>query len=204
MVVIIDYGAGNSGSIVNMLKRIGKQAIVTSDQKIIDQAERLILPGVGAFDFGMQNLEERNLIEILKKKAFIDKVPFLGICLGMQLMTKGSEEGIKSGLSWFDAQTIKFTKHDIPLPLKIPHMGWAEVKVKHQNELVDYHLTGQRFYFVHSYFVRANNQSDVILTANYGNEFACGLAKDNLFAVQFHPEKSHKFGQELLKQFTSL
>lgn len=205
MITIIDYGMGNVGSIQNMIKKIGGEARITSDLEEIKLAEKLILPGVGAFDNGMINLKEKGLIELLNQKVLVEKTPILGICLGMQLMTKSSEEGKLSGLSWIDAETIKFSFDD--KKLRIPHMGWNEIQIKKFNTIFktfDNSFDEVDFYFVHSYYVKCNNIEDEVAKCNYGIEFCCSFQRENIYATQFHPEKSHKFGMKLLKNFVEL
>lgn len=201
MIAIIDYGLGNLGSIKNMLKKIGYESEITSDHQVIQSAEKLILPGVGAFDQGMKNLDERGLIPLLNQKVLVEKIPVLGICLGMQLVTNKSEEGSLSGLGWVDAETIKFdsTKTDKKFP--IPHMGWEYVSEKGNSPLLKDMYEEPKFYFVHSYYVKCNNPDEAILTSNYILEFDSGFQKENILGVQFHPEKSHKYGMQLLTNF---
>lgn len=201
MIVIVDYGLGNLGSIKNMLKKIGYDSEITSDHDLIRSAEKLILPGVGAFDQGMKNLEERGLIPLLNQKVLEEQVPILGICLGMQLFTNKSEEGTLQGLGWVDAETIKFnsTKTDKKFP--IPHMGWEYVTEKGNSPLLEGMYEEPKFYFVHSYYVKCNNPEEVILISDYIHEFDSGFQKGNILGVQFHPEKSHKYGMKLLTNF---
>lgn len=204
MTVIIDYNAGNVGSIKNMLARLGEEAIITNNEKEIEYAERLILPGVGKFDYGMQNLENLNLIPILNRKVLVEKIPILGICLGVQLMTKSSEEGIRNGLGWFDAKTVSFNREMLNPGSKIPHMGWSDVFIKKDNKLLSFKsfYLSPRFYHVHSYHLFTDFQDSVIATTKYGNyEFPVALNIENIYGVQFHPEKSHKYGMELLRNF---
>jgi glutamine amidotransferase len=184
-----------------MLKKLGAESVITDDPEAISKATKMILPGVGAFDNGMNLIKQKGLLEVLNKKVLNEKVPILGICLGMQLLTKGSEEGVEKGLGWVDAQTVKFNFTDNTL--KIPHMGWSYISVKKENKLIDASAK-HRFYFVHSYFVRCNNESDVVAKCNYGNEFTCMLNHENIYGAQFHPEKSLKFGMELLSNFSKL
>lgn len=200
MITIIDYNTGNLGSIQNILKRIGSESIVTSDKNRIAEATKLILPGVGAFDTGMRNLMELDLLGILNKKVIEEKIPVLGICLGMQLLSGGSEEGQLRGLSWIDATTIRFRFVDT-LEYKIPHMGWNFIKLHKDGKLFDGMYPDPRFYFVHSYYFKAQNESDILSTTTYESEFTSAVEKDNILGVQFHPEKSHKFGMKLLKNF---
>lgn len=203
MVTIIDYGAGNLGSIQNMLKKIGCRSFITSQPNEIKDADKLILPGVGKFDFGMQQLIDRQLLEILNNKVLVEKTPILGICLGAQLLTQKSEEGKLDGLGWFDAETIKF-KIDANSKLKIPNMGWQNVVVKKQSKMLTGLPNDSRFYFVHSYHLKCNNPQDVILEASYSYNYACAIEKENIVGVQFHPEKSHKFGMKILQNFIEL
>ncbi|MBS1652590.1 MAG: imidazole glycerol phosphate synthase subunit HisH [Bacteroidetes bacterium] len=203
MIVIIDYGIGNLTSVLNMFKRIGiNEVCISSDPNIIDKADKILLPGVGAFDAGMENLEKSGLISLLSKRVLQDKIPTLGICLGMQLLTQKSEEGLKNGLGWIDAETVKF-KVDTGSGLKVPHMGWSYINVKKQNPLIDIDFKS-RFYFVHSYYVKCYDSNQSIATSVFGNEFTCAVNKDNIFGTQFHPEKSLKFGMKVLQNFAKL
>jgi len=202
MIVIVDYGVGNLGSIWNMLKKIGApEAIISSDPAEIEQAEKLILPGVGAFDTGMQKLRETGLIGLLNEKVLKAKTPTLGVCLGMQLMAKISEEGELPGLGWIDAEAIRFRFDPKESGLKIPHMGWNTIQVQREGTLFQDMYPDARFYFVHSYHVVAHNPDDVLTTTNYGYDFVSAIQRDHIMAAQFHPEKSHKFGMKLYKNF---
>lgn len=202
MITIIDYKAGNVCSIQNMLKKIGCKSIISGKIEDIEQAEKFILPGVGAFDYGMQQLENSGLIPALSKKVLQDKTPILGICLGVQLFTKGSREGQKKGLGWFDAETVAFDKNKLPPTYKIPHMGWSEIYYnKHCKLFKDMPEEPPRFYFVHSYHLKTDIEQNIIAKTSYGYEFTVGLEKENIVGVQFHPEKSHKFGMQVLKNF---
>jgi glutamine amidotransferase len=200
MITIIDYKTGNLGSIQNILKRIGEDSVVTSDKDEIARATKLILPGVGAFDTGMRNLSVLNLIDILNKKVIEEKIPVLGICLGMQLLSKGSEEGSLPGLGWIDASTVRFEFED-STEYKIPHMGWNFIRQHKTGRLFDNMYPDSRFYFVHSYFFSANDPEDVLTSTTYEIEFTSAIERGNILGVQFHPEKSHKFGMKLLKNF---
>lgn len=199
MICIIDYDVGNIGSIENMIKKIGHECVISRDPIVIKNAKKLLLPGVGSFDYAMNKLEEFNLIEILNEEVLINKKPILGICLGMQLMTKGSDEGLKKGLGWIDAFTNSFRVND----LKVPHMGWNIVNIKKDSVLVNDFFLENRFYFVHSFFVDCKNKEDILYSTNYGLEFVSGFLKENICGVQFHPEKSHKFGKKLFENFCS-
>jgi len=201
MIAIIDYGAGNIGSIANMLRRLGEPALITSNPDDIKKAHKLILPGVGNFDYGMSKLHESGLVEILNQKVLEDKTPILGICLGAQLMTQKSEEGKMTGFGWFDAEVKKFSFHDEQIGLRIPHMGWNYVTVRKESLLTKDLPAEPKFYFVHSYYLKPNNSEDILMTTNYGYDFASVLNHHHIYAVQFHPEKSHKYGLKIFQNF---
>jgi len=205
MITIVDYGMGNLGSIKNMFKYIGVDAIIESDIDKIKNASKILLPGVGSFDTAMKKINESDLKEVLNEKALKEQIPVLGICLGMQLLTNSSEEGALSGLGWIDAKTISF-KDRIAKSYRIPHMGWNIVKKSNESLLTNgfEEFDETRFYFVHSYFVKVKNEDNSILKANYGCEFDCAIQKDNIFGAQFHPEKSHKFGMKLFENFARI
>jgi glutamine amidotransferase len=200
MITIIDYGMGNLGSIANMIKRIGYSSDITDNLGKIRNADKIILPGVGNFDKAMKNLADLKLIEVLKEKTLNNKTPILGICLGMQLMTNKSEESNEKGLGLIDAKVKRFSFGDNG-NFKIPHMGWNLIQIKKENPLIHNLPEEPRFYFVHSYHVSCNNQNDILTTTHYGYDFDSAFAVDNIMGVQFHPEKSHKFGMQLLKNF---
>jgi glutamine amidotransferase len=203
MVVIIDYGVGNVGSIQNMLRKIGVEVIISKKPSDILSASKLILPGVGNFDYGMKNLESNSLVEILNEAVFQIKTPILGICLGAQLMTKSSQEGDKAGLGWFDAEVVKF-KFKKETNLKVPHMAWNHVNIIKDNLLTVDLLDESKFYFVHSYYINSLVEENIMFTTNYGIEFVSGLNNSNIYAVQFHPEKSHKYGLKLMHNFVNI
>ena len=201
MICIVDYGTGNLGSIRNMIKRIGFQSIITSDPNVLSNASKIILPGVGSYDYGMNNLSEYNLIEILNHKVLNEKVPILGICLGFQLMTKRSDEGKLNGLGWFNAETILFNFSSHKKKLILPHMGWNKIKIINDSLLINGLNEKSKFYFVHKYHIQSFEKNDIILNSNYGYEFVCSMSKENIMGVQFHPEKSHKWGMILFENF---
>lgn len=201
MIAILNYGLGNLGSISNMLKVIGEKSKITDEKSIIELADGIILPGVGAFDAGMNMLNESGLTDAIQAAAAAGK-PILGICLGMQLLGRSSEEGSLTGLNLIPFECRKFSFSDNHL--KIPHMGWDVVEIKKAHPLTD-GLTGQqRFYFVHSFHAICDDAENVLMTCDYGYEFAAAVVKDNIIGVQFHPEKSHDFGLALLKNFTKI
>ncbi len=201
MIVVVDYGIGNLGSIVNMLKKVGAEAAVTSHTAVIENADKLILPGVGAFDNGMTKLSELGLVPILNDKVIRQKTPILGLCLGMQLFTQRSEEGKSPGLGWIEAETIRFRFDKTRPSLKIPHMGWNYITIKQPSRIFDEMYEEPRFYFVHSYHLVCKNEQDVLATTFYGYEFVSVVMRENIIGMQFHPEKSHKFGMKLFKNF---
>lgn len=198
MIAIVDYDMGNLGSIKNMIKKIGGQSVVTNNKDVIENASGIILPGVGSFDTGIKNLKKYGLFELLQEQALEKKKPVLGICLGMQLIGNFSEEGLEKGLGLVDADSIKFIEDP---NRKIPHMGWNFVKKEKSSVLFDDFSEVPRFYFVHSYYMKCNNPQDVLGVTNYGIDFDSAFEKDNIFGVQYHPEKSHRFGMTLLKGF---
>lgn len=201
MIAILDYGIGNLKSIHNMFKKIGVESIITSNVDDIKNAHKYLLPGVGSFDYGITNLKNSSFFTTLEEEVLKNKKPILGICLGMQLLTNCSEEGKEKGLGWIDANTVKFDLED--KSLSIPHMGWNKTNPTNTNSLFN-NLDENRFYFVHSYHVVCNSSDNILATTNYGKLFTCSIYKDNIYGVQFHPEKSHKFGMQLLKNFGDL
>jgi glutamine amidotransferase len=203
MLTIVDYGVGNLASIKNMLKKTGNDALISSDPDIVSQADKLILPGVGAFDTCAEKLRQSGLIGILNKKALEQNTPVLGVCVGMQLLMEGSEEGSLPGLGWIKGRVIKFRQEKLPPGWKIPHMGWTDIVTTRPSPLFEGMYAEPRFYFVHSYHPDPANKEDVLVEADYGYTFAAGLEHGNITGVQFHPEKSHKFGLRLLSNFVS-
>jgi len=199
MLAVIDYKMGNIRSVAKAFELLGADVIITSKAGDIEKAERLVLPGVGAFSDGMRNLKELNLINILNKEIVNNKKPFLGICLGMQLLAKESEEfGRHEGLGWVDAEIkgFKFENNK----LKVPHVGWNNINIKKPNDLFGGIKNSAEFYFVHSYYMFCKEE---IITADcdYGIRFAAAIRQDNIFATQFHPEKSQTTGLKLLNNF---
>jgi glutamine amidotransferase len=200
--IIVDYKLGNPKSIENMLAYLGIESRISANHADIASAERLILPGVGHFQHGMEQLEQLGFVDVFKKEVLENMKPILGICLGMQLLTKHSEEGNLAGLGFIDAQTKKFELQDATL--KVPHMGWNAVEFKKDSPMNAGVSINPRYYFVHSYFVDCTNQDDILCTTQYGQEFVSGFQHENIFGLQFHPEKSHKFGMELLANFCKI
>jgi glutamine amidotransferase len=197
VIAIIDYNMANLGSMANMLRKIGAEAVITSDAAVISRADKLVLPGVGAFDSGMANLAERGLIDVLNDRVVHHQVPILGVCLGVQLFSHASEEGSAKGLGWLDATTVRFKAEG----LKVPHMGWNTVEIATSHPLFRDLPPDARFYFVHSYHLVCGSGAQTLATTTYGQPFAVAAAHRNVVGVQFHPEKSHRFGMQLLKNF---
>lgn len=205
MIGIVNYGLGNIKSIYNIISNVGGEARILDHHSQLEGCSKLILPGVGAFDHGMNGLKNGNWIEPLNEFVLEKRIPILGICLGMQLMCKRSEEGQVPGLSWVNADVNRFSFGDNPHGLlRIPHMGWNTIKLLKTTPLFSQNEMKQRFYFVHSYHVVCDNASDVLATANYGFDIHAAFVKDNIIGLQFHPEKSHRFGKMFFRNFIAL
>ena len=204
MIVILDYDMGNVCSIQNMLKKIGEKAIISRSPEAILSADKLILPGVGSFDMGMEQLKKYDLIRQIHIHTIEKRKPMLGICLGMQLLGRRSEEGHEPGLDLvpFDVVKFNFIGNDCYNGLKIPHMGWDYVKIKLADGLTDGFEEKQRYYFVHSYYAACDSVDNVLMTCEYGCIFTAAVKNENIYGVQFHPEKSHLFGMKLLQNFS--
>lgn len=201
-VSVLDYGCGNINSVLRMIERAGGRASVITTAQEIEANQKIIIPGVGAFDYGIDQLEKLDLVESLHKYALKDKKWVMGICLGMQIMCNSSEEGEKPGLGWINAEVRHF--HDMNIAgMKVPHMGWEKISPQRESDIFDMEAEN-RYYFVHSYRVVAKEVNDVIATAVYGDRFVAAFQKGKIIGVQFHPEKSHKYGLELMKKFVSL
>lgn len=200
---IVDYGVANLGSMRNMLQRIGAAAdFLTSPESILG-ASKIILPGIGAFDHGMDALSRRNLVEPLRKRVLEDRVPILGVCLGAQLLGKGSAEGQREGLGFVDARCVRF-EPDKEARIKVPHMGWNHLEARRESPLLGQLDAHARFYFVHSYHIVCADPADVLATATYGKPFTAMIQRQNIYGAQFHPEKSHRFGMRLLQNFLEI
>jgi glutamine amidotransferase len=203
MLVIVDYGVGNLAAIKNMLKKAGSDSLISEDPETIRQADKLILPGVGAFDTCAGKLQASGLIPLLNQKVLEDKTPTLGVCVGMQLLTEGSEEGVLPGLGWIRGRVIRFRQDRMSPGMKVPHMGWTDVELSKPSPLFREMYDEPRFYFVHSYHAELDEPGDALVRAHYGYTFVAGMEKGNILGVQFHPEKSHKFGMKLLANFVN-
>lgn len=199
MIAIIDNDIGNIAAVANMLHRIGVPCAITAEPDAIRKADRIILPGDGSFDAFMKNLHARALVPILEEKVLGQHTPFLGICVGAQVLGSASEEGLEHGLGWVDMQVRRFPNMS---NLRVPHMGWNNVRPVDRNHYLTRNLTADgRFYFIHSYYMAPTNPSHVLMEATYGLDFAAAVSCDNIIGVQFHPEKSHRFGKQLLLAF---
>jgi len=205
MIVVIDNAMGNAGSVLNMIKRAGGSAVISAEPEVIAQADKLLQPGVGAFDKGITNLKNASFFSTLERKVLEDKTPFLGICLGMQMLFDQSEEGELPGLGWINGKVMRFDfTQDAMKTLKIPHMGWNIVYPAKENSLLPVNEAELRYYFVHSYHVVCDDPCDVLAYSHYGYDFNCAVQHNNIYGAQFHPEKSHRFGIALIKNFIEL
>jgi glutamine amidotransferase len=203
MIVIPNVGIGNVRSVANMLGRVGTQVLVSDQPVDLKNADKVILAGVGAFDAGMQALSDGGWVDALQEAVHVRKVPVLGICLGMQLLCQRSEEGSIAGLCWIDATVKRFNAPEFPA-IRVPHMGWNTIDVQKQNAIIPTDEPDQRYYFAHSYHVVCQDSSNLVATVNYGNAVAAVIQNGNIFGVQFHPEKSHRFGMHLLANFVKV
>jgi imidazole glycerol-phosphate synthase subunit HisH len=202
-ITIIDYGMGNLRSVQKKFVRVGATVEISKDSKIISKADKLILPGVGHFANGIKNLKDYGIWEIINNKVLEEKTPILGICLGMQLMAKISEEGDVEGLGWFDADVVRFQIKD-QLKYKVPHMGWNNAVINKDSLLFQNIPDDAMFYFVHSYHMKCHSVQDILATTEYEYPLTSAIQKDHIFGTQFHPEKSHDWGELLFKNFTNL
>jgi len=202
-IVLVDYKMGNYNSVTRSLHRIGVKSIISSDPEVILAADKIILVGVGHFQKAMENLHSLNLIDCLNKFALVQKKPILGICLGMQLMAKYGEEGDCNGLGWVDGRIKKFKVSD-NLKFKIPHTGWNQIQHQKESPIMNKIPNSTEFYFVHSYFLQSDNQDIVLNTTNYSSSFISAIQSENIYGVQYHPEKSHDQGLQLLSNFINL
>lgn len=204
MIGIVNYGAGNIKALVNQYEILNIKHIVINEKKQFNNVEKIILPGVGSFDYCKTQLENSKLIDALNENVCVLNKPVLGICVGMQLMAESSEEGNKKGLSWISGNVKKFKKQWFKNKPTIPHMGWNEIEVTNNSDIFKGIKNNIGFYFVHSYYFEAINKNNILCTTEYGIEFHSGIISNNIFGVQFHPEKSHTNGSNLLKNFAKL
>lgn len=204
MICIVDYGTGNLKSIVKIFKRLNMDVHLTSEPDQVSRATKLVLPGVGHFTSGMRNLKERGLIEPLQESVMNKRTPILGICLGMQLFSKKSEEGSEAGLGWIEAETRRLEIPPDSSRLRIPHMGWNSLEMRKDSPLLKEIGRNSLFYFAHSFHVVCADAEDILATTRYGTDFVSCLQRGNIFGIQFHPEKSHQAGVQLLTNFAGL
>jgi glutamine amidotransferase len=200
MIAILDYGIGNVSSIKNMLKKIGAEAAITSDHSAIASATKIILPGVGHFDYCMSQLRTASFYPLFLRRALEEKIPVLGVCVGCQMLMESSEEGNTAGLGWIKGKVVRFDVSKARENIRIPHMGWTNVHPK-KNDGIYKGILEPRYYFVHSYHLQCEDEGDVSATADYGYAFIASVERENIQGVQFHPEKSHKFGMQLYENF---
>ncbi len=204
MIGIIDYGLGNIFAFANIYKQLNIPLLIVKNCDDLDNVTKLILPGVGHFDYAMDLLNKSGMRETLDEMVLSKKVPVLGICVGMQILAHSSDEGVRPGLSWINARVKKFNISPVEQPIQLPHMGWNDVRSIKNNSLFKNFGQETRFYFLHSYYMLCDNDTDILALADYGNKFCCAVNLDNIYGVQFHPEKSHHFGIQLLKNYAEL
>ena len=204
MITIIDYGVGNINAFVNVYKRINVDVKIAKSLADLEDAQKLILPGVGHFDYAMSELIKSGMREKLDELVMVKKVPIIGICVGMQMMGKSSDEGSLDGLKWIDATIRKFDETKIQQVTKLPHMGWNDVQPISSNSLFNGLEKEALFYFLHSYYFECNDTADILATSEYGEQFTCAAHHENVYGIQFHPEKSHHYGETLLHNFAKM
>lgn len=204
MITIVDYGLGNIRAFTNVYDRLNIKTKIARSKNDLSDASKIILPGVGAFDYGMTRLNQSGMRDELEKQVNIKKVPVIGICVGMQMLAKSSEEGILPGLGWIDSCVKKFDTTHIVSKTQLPHMGWNNINPAKVNPLLAGFDEESRFYFLHSYFFVCHDEENMIATTEYGIQYACVVCKDNIYGVQFHPEKSHSNGIQLLHNFAKI
>ena len=206
MISIIDYGTGNLFAISNIFKKSKISYQITNDKEEIENSSKFILPGVGSFDKTMQTLTESGILDTLYEQVIIRKKPLLGICVGMQILSEHSEEGYQDGLGWIKGKVKRFDKDKLEkLNLYLPHMGWNSIEpIESSNSLLHNLDFKKGFYFLHNYFFEPEFENNILAASNYGNKFACIVGNDNIYGVQFHPEKSHINGVQLLMNFANI
>jgi glutamine amidotransferase len=201
MIGIINYGLGNIKAFENIFRRLNIPVVILSDKSQFQDVNKLILPGVGAFDHAMKTFSDSGMRDIIEKKVLDEKVPVIGVCVGMQMLANSSEEGKLPGLGWIDGIVKKFDISKIQFTTHLPHMGWNDIHVTKEKKIFNDFPANPKFYFLHSYYFHANKPEDCIATSNYGISFTAAVNNNNIYGVQFHPEKSHTFGVKLLENF---
>jgi glutamine amidotransferase len=204
MITIIDYGVGNIKAFQNIYKTLGKEVCIAKNAIDLKNATKLILPGVGHFDYAMNKFNNSGMVDIVSELVQKNKIPILGICVGMQMLANLSEEGLLPGLGWIDAVVKKLDSSLLQQTTRLPHMGWNDINIVNKNPLFYNVKSSPKYYFLHSYYFDCKDKSNVIATSNYGKTFACAVNYNNIFGVQFHPEKSHLYGIKLLENFSNL
>jgi imidazole glycerol-phosphate synthase subunit HisH len=204
MITIIDYGVGNIFAFQNVYKRLNIPSKIAKCVNDLQQVDKLILPGVGHFDYAMSQLNNSGMRERIDELVLVEKKPVIGICVGMQMMARKSDEGTYDGLGWIDANVKKFDESTIEQHTKLPHMGWNDVKPNNNHPLFKGLEQESIFYFLHSFYFNCLDQKNIISTTDYGINFASSVHKDNIYGIQFHPEKSHSYGEKLLENFAKL
>jgi glutamine amidotransferase len=204
LIHVIDYGLGNVQAFLTLYKRLGIEAIRAKTTADLTSASKIILPGVGAFDYAISLLNQSGMRPILETLVLQDKVPLLGICVGMQILASSSDEGQLPGLGWVAGKVRPFSVNELSSRIPLPHMGWNDVYPKLGHPLFSGLETDAKFYFLHSYYFECDQPADIAATASYGIDFSCAVSANNVYGVQFHPEKSHHFGAQLLKNFAEL
>lgn len=204
MIGIIDFGLGNINSFLNIYKRLHVAAKRLRTPEDFEGVQKLILPGVGAFDHAMESFNNSGISEITHKKVLEEKMPVIGICVGMQMLANASDEGRLPGLGWVNGQIKRFDETKIPFVTRLPHMGWNDVELDINSSIFQEFPSHPKFYFLHSYYFECANNEDRIAQADYGVTFTCAVSKANIYGVQFHPEKSHHFGVKLLENFSKI
>jgi len=204
MIAIIDYGLGNVRAFANVYKKLNIPVVIAQNAEDFKTAGKIILPGVGAFDYAMALLEKSGMKEQLTEMVLERRVPVLGICVGMQILAASSEEGTRPGLGWIAGEVVKFRLSSASSTMRIPHMGWNNIRPVKTSGLMDGLDSTSKFYFLHSYYFKTRNREDVIAITDYDGEFACAVGSKNIYGVQFHPEKSHGWGIRLLENFAKL
>lgn len=204
MIAILSYGTGNVRAFANVYQRLNIRAVIATTADDLRQASKIILPGVGAFDSAMQQLESSGMRDVLIELVLDKKKPVLGVCVGMQMLANGSDEGACAGLGWIPGRVRRFAPSPNGQDAPLPHMGWNDVRTQAPHGLFKELEEGARFYFLHSFYFDCEKPANVAATCSYGVDFACAVAADNIMGVQFHPEKSHGWGARLLKNFAEL
>lgn len=203
MIVIFDYGVGNLTSIMKMINKSGNKAIISGDRKDLEQATKIVMPGMGHFDHCMRKFNQSGLRDLITERVMNEKIPLLGICVGLQMFFSKSDEGTESGLGWIPGEVVRFDETKFKQKLTVPNMGWLDVRFGKESPMLT-NLEASRFYFAHSYHIVAGNAEDILMSAEYGYSFSVAIEKQNIIGVQFHPEKSHRFGMQLLQNFSEI